>query len=209
MGGLSVARGIIGGVAGAAGDQQTQQEMAAANAQAAQQKQNELKAKIAPLALGIKNLQTGIQGAYSQYQQQHPDWQGDFDQWKAGPGQQQFAQFADQTQHAVHSMREILHPDWTPGPTEWLKTHLTDRMHITNADHRAEDRANDQAWNHYDERQFAGKAQTIVPPDETPQVKAEKLKLNAQSAMEDKKLAGQQELEGQRLTGQFALEDAN
>jgi hypothetical protein len=41
----------MGGVAGAAGDQQTQQEMVAANAQAAQQKQNELKAKVAPLAL--------------------------------------------------------------------------------------------------------------------------------------------------------------
>lgn len=180
MGTASVARGIIGGIAGAAGDPQTQQEMVTANQQAAQQKQNELKAKVAPLALGIKNLQTGIQSAYGQYQQAHPDWQGDFDQWKTGPGAQQFGQFADQTQHAVHSMREILHPDWTPGPTEWLKTHLTDRAHITNADHRAEDRANDQAWNQYDEKQFTQTAQNNVKPNPlSPQEQTQAAKIKA------------------------------
>lgn len=153
----SIARGIIGGIAGAAGDPNTQQQMVAANQQAEAQKQNELKAKIAPLGLAIKNLQTGVQSAYGQYQQAHPEWQGDFDTWKTGPGSQQFNQFVDQTQGVVHSMRELLHPDHQSGPTDWLKTHLTDRAHITNADHRAEDQANDQAWNKYDEGQFTQK----------------------------------------------------
>src|ERR1700722_14214592 len=132
MGGLSIARGIVGGVAGAAGDTNTQQEMLQANQKAQQDQQNALKAKIAPLSLGITNLQKGIQTSYAQYQQAHPEWQGDFDQWEAGPGAQQFGQFTDATQQNVHAMREILHPDHQAGPTDWLKTHLTDRLHITN-----------------------------------------------------------------------------
>jgi hypothetical protein len=180
--------------------------MVVANQQAAQQKQNELKAKIAPLALGIKNLQTGIQGAYSQYRQAHPEFEGDFDQWKTGPGAQQFQQFVDQTGHAVHSMREILHPDHQSGPTDWLKTHLTDRMHITNADHRAEDQANQAAWNKYGEAQSTQAATKITLPDETPAAKQEQLKQKGAQALEDKKSEAAQKLETQKAAAAQSLE---
>jgi hypothetical protein len=210
MGGLSIARGIIGGLAGAAGNTQTQQEMATANQQAAAQKQNELKAKIAPLSLGIKNLQAGIQQAYSAYQQQNPDvtW----DQWKTGPGAQQFQHFVDQTQHAVHSMREILHPDHQAGPTDWLKTHLTDRMHITNADHRAEDEANNQAWNKYDEGQFtqtaANRAQPPTPWNQSDKYKEEQMKQQGATALENQKTKSAQDLEAAKEKYGLELEKA-
>jgi hypothetical protein len=116
VGSLSIARGIIGGVAGAAGDQQTQQEMVTANQQEAVRKQNEMKGKIAPFLLNIKSLQGRLATAQ--------------------PNSPEYNQIADDLQHNVHSVREVFHPDWKPGPTEWLKTHTTDRMHITNADQR-------------------------------------------------------------------------
>ena len=169
MGGLSVLRGIVGGVAGAAGNTQLQDQEAHANQQAQQQKAEEQRAKIAPLALNVKNLKSGIENAYAAYQQQNPGVT--FDQWKTGPGAQQFNRFADLTQYNVHSMREILHPDWTPGPMEWLKTHTTDRLHITNAAGREAGRANDAAWDKYNEGQIAG-AQTGFQPGMAPAAKA-------------------------------------
>lgn len=197
MGGLSIVRGIIGGVAGAAGDPQTQAHMDQLNQQAQQQKIQEQRAKIAPLALNVKNLKQGIENSYNAFQQQNPGVT--FDQWKTGPGAHEFNRFADLTQYNVHSMREILHPDWTPGPMEWLKTHTTDRAHITNAAGREAGRKNDAAWDKYNEGQIAQSQVGSVQPG------FDSKSMAAQS-LESQKAKAAQDLEKMRLEGGLKLE---
>lgn len=150
MGSLSIARGVIGGVAGAAGDSQTQQEMATANQQEQLRQQNLTRAKIAPFALNIKGLQTRLATAQ--------------------PNTPEYNQIADEIQHNVHSMREVLHPDWKPGPSEWLKTHLTDRAHITNASQRERERIEKAQKVAGQENKVAGNAVDAVVPKTNPYV---------------------------------------
>ena len=47
----------------------------------------------------------------------------------------------DQIQGNIHAIRQIFHPDAKLGAADWLQTHTTDRMHITNHDQRVKDLA--------------------------------------------------------------------
>lgn len=48
----------------------------------------------------------------------------------------QYHELVSQIQEQVHGMREVLNPDQKLGPSDWLKTHTTDWLHITNHDKR-------------------------------------------------------------------------
>lgn len=48
----------------------------------------------------------------------------------------EYADTVAQIQEQIHGMREILSPDQKLGASDWLKTHTTDKLHITNHDKR-------------------------------------------------------------------------
>jgi hypothetical protein len=79
-------------------------------------------------------------------------------------------------------------------------------MHITSADHRAEDVANDAAWNKYDEGQFTQGATKVTPWDEQPAQKAQKQKADAAQALEKQKTDSAQALELQKTQYGLAVE---
>jgi len=100
-----------------------------------------------PYSMAIKGLQDKLQT---------------IDQ-KANP--QDYNDTVDKIQQNIHAMREIFHPDAKLGAGDWLKTHTTDRLHITNHDARVKDLA---AKNAVGTTQDASQATAIAQgtPDE-------------------------------------------
>ena len=112
------ASGIFQGLAGAAGNQGLYDRIAAQR----QQQRNQVGAgqqmSIQAHALAVKGLRQKL---------------AQLDPQKDA---QAYQQTVDQIQANIHARREIVNPDQHLPAGEWLKTHLTDRMHITNHDAR-------------------------------------------------------------------------
>ena len=70
----------------------------------------------------------------------------------------------DQIQENIHGMREIVAPDQKLGAGDWLKTHLTDRMHITSHAGRLADlQRQQQAGAAQDQQTTRALGQGVVP----------------------------------------------
>ena len=112
------ASGIFQGLAGAAGNQGLYDRIAAQRQQQRDQVGAGQQMSIQAHALAVKGLRQKL---------------AQLDPQKDA---QAYQQTVDQIQGNIHAMREIVNPDQQLPAGEWLKTHLTDRMHITNHDQR-------------------------------------------------------------------------
>lgn len=152
MGGFaSVVRGALAGINDAAGNTQTVQQLEAANEREREAKQAQLRAQIVPHGVAIKGLQQKLSTLDPQ---KNP---------------LEYNATVDEIQQNIHAMRTLLHPDAKLGAGDWLKTHTTDRLHITNHDKRVrEAAAKNAAGIQQDYEAAKGIAQGTVPFAQTP-----------------------------------------
>jgi hypothetical protein len=113
-----IAASLVKGFAGAAGNPQAAQDVGQWQQRRSEQKAAPGQMSIQAHALAVNGLRQKLAGIDPQ-----KDPQG-------------YQQTVDAIQQNIHAMREIVNPDQQLPAGEWLKTHLTDRMHITNHDQR-------------------------------------------------------------------------
>ena len=158
------ASGIFQGLAGAAGNQGLYDRIAAQRKEQRDQVGAGQQMSIQAHALAVKGLRQKL---------------AQLDPQKDA---QAYQQTVDQIQANIHAMREIVNPDQQLPAGEWLKTHLTDRMHITNHDARVKQlQAKQQAGVGQDQQTAQALAQgtVAVPQFLTPEEQAEAARIKA------------------------------
>ena len=163
------AQGIFQGLAGAAGNQGLYDRIAQQREQQRQQANAPQQISLAAHALAVRGLRDKLKSIDAEPMLPNGQPNPDYAKNKAA-----YDQTVAQIQENLMAMREIVAPDQKLPAGEWLKTHLTDRLHITNHDQRLKQlQARQQAGVKQDQQNAQAVAQgSPAPPNQFLQLEA-------------------------------------
>jgi hypothetical protein len=152
----NILRGLVSGVDQAGGNTQGAAELQGQIEASRQAKQKDMQSRIVPHGIAIQGLRQKL--STLDPKENATDYNST----------------VDEIQNHIHAMREILHPDAKLGAGDWLKTHTTDRLHITNHDAREKDLAAKQATSNAQDSESAKAIAQGSPAPVNPYIQQEK-----------------------------------